>query len=65
MIVSEPPDTAAGARWPAEGLARVGLAAEDTIRFDGRFGYQTLRKSEPTNDRYPRRVGVPAKRPLF
>lgn len=65
MIVSEPPDTAAGARWPAEGLARVGLEAEDRIRFDDRFGYQVLRKSEPTDDRYPRRVGVPAKRPLF
>lgn len=64
MIVSEPPDAAA-TRWPAGGLAMVGLQAEDRVRFDDRFGYQVLRKSEPTDDRYPRRVGIPAKRPLF
>lgn len=65
MVVSEPPDDSVGNRWPAEGLARVGLEAGQRIRVDDRFGYQALRKSHPTGERYPRRVGIPAKRPLF
>jgi 16S rRNA (guanine527-N7)-methyltransferase len=65
MVVSEPPGDPLADRWPAEGLARVGLQAGDRIRLDGRFGFQALRKSHPTDERYPRRVGIPAKRPLF
>jgi 16S rRNA (guanine527-N7)-methyltransferase len=65
MVVSEPPDSPPADRWPAAGLAKVGLQAGDRIRLDDRFGYQVLRKSQPTDDRYPRRVGIPAKRPLF
>jgi hypothetical protein len=29
------------------------------------FDYQTLRQAGPCPDRFPRRDGVPAKRPLF
>jgi 16S rRNA (guanine527-N7)-methyltransferase len=65
MVVSEPPDDPVGNRWPAAGLAEVGLTAGSRIRFDGRFGYQVLVKSGSTPDRYPRRTGIPAKRPLF
>jgi len=65
MVVSEPPDDPEGDRWPTAGLAEVGLTATSRIRFDGRFGYQVLTKSGSTPDRYPRRTGVPAKRPLF
>ncbi len=65
MVVSEPPDSVLVDRWPAEGLAKVGLQAGDPLRFDDRFGYQVLVKSHPTDERYPRRVGIPAKRPLF
>jgi 16S rRNA (guanine527-N7)-methyltransferase len=65
MVVSEPPGGEAGRRWPEEGLAELGLSLSAWVRFAGRFGYQVLVKSGPTPDRYPRRVGIPAKRPLF
>jgi 16S rRNA (guanine527-N7)-methyltransferase len=65
MVVSEPPDGPDGTRWPVEGLTQVGLRVSTRVRFDDRFGYQVLVKSDPTPDRYPRRVGIPSKRPLF
>jgi 16S rRNA (guanine527-N7)-methyltransferase len=64
LVVSEPPDED-GSRWDPAGLAMVGLTASARLRFDDRFGYQVLVKSGETPDRYPRRVGIPAKRPLF
>lgn len=64
MVVSEPPD-GIGDRWPVEGLARLGLEVLPPVRFEERYGYQPLRKVAMTEDRYPRRVGIPAKRPLF
>jgi 16S rRNA (guanine527-N7)-methyltransferase len=65
MVVSEPPDAQPGDRWPDEGLASVGLESAGTSRPDGRFGYQLLRKVGTIDERFPRRVGIPAKRPLF
>jgi 16S rRNA (guanine527-N7)-methyltransferase len=64
-IVSEPPTEAAGERWGIEGLALLGLEPSGRHRYLDRFGYQVLNKVEACDDRYPRRVGVPAKRPLF
>ncbi len=68
LIVSEPPvsssvDDGAGARWPEKGLASVGL--ERLSVWHGAFGYQLMRQETPCPDRFPRRVGVPAKRPLY
>ena len=65
VVVSEPPEELEVERWPKEKLSELGLVPETRIRFDGRFGYQVLRKTAPTPERYPRRVGIPAKRPLF
>lgn len=65
MIISEPPDADPLDRWPAEGLAQVGLVRAATIRPDSRFGYQVLEKVEAVGERYPRRVGIPVKRPIF
>lgn len=65
MVVSEPPDEDPGVRWPGAGLSLLGLKTQARERLDDRFGYQVLVKSEPTADRYPRRVGIPSKRPLF
>jgi 16S rRNA (guanine527-N7)-methyltransferase len=65
MIVSEPPADAEEQRWPVDGLALVGMARFARHRFDGRFGYEVLTKASVTPDRYPRRVGIPSKRPLF
>jgi 16S rRNA (guanine527-N7)-methyltransferase len=63
MVVSEPPE--GENRWPADGLQPLGIIPSEHVRFEDRFGYQVLRKQEPTPDRYPRRTGIPAKRPLF
>jgi 16S rRNA (guanine527-N7)-methyltransferase len=65
MVVSEPPGVQPADRWPDEGLALVGLQSAGTFRVSDRFGYQVLRKVKTTDDRFPRRVGIPAKRPLF
>jgi len=65
MVVSEPPDTPAGDRWPEGGLAILGLTTVETRHPTGRYGYQVLRKTSHLDERYPRRVGVPVKRPAF
>jgi len=65
MVVSEPPGEEDECRWPDDGLAQVGLIRSSRVRFDDRFGYQVLVKSGGTPERYPRRIGIPNKRPLF
>lgn len=62
-VVSEPPG-GAPARWPAGGLAQLGMEPESSVQAGG-WAYQVLNQDQPCPDRYPRRVGVPAKRPLF
>lgn len=63
MVVSEPPGGSPG-RWLAASLAVLGLAPEATVS-GGRWAYQVVRQVSPCPERYPRRVGVPVKRPLF
>jgi 16S rRNA (guanine527-N7)-methyltransferase len=65
LVVSEPPETEAAERWAEDGLTEVGLRAGEELRVEDRFNYRVLPKLGPTPGRYPRRVGVPAKRPLF
>lgn len=66
LVVSEPPDEVPHSpaqerpRWPAEGVSLVGLAVDR--RWEG---YQTLVQVKACPDRFPRRVGMPARRPLF
>jgi 16S rRNA (guanine527-N7)-methyltransferase len=61
LLVSEPPD-AAGERWAHdEELRALGLVRQPRST----SGYQALQQVEPCPDRYPRRSGIPAKRPLF
>lgn len=59
LVVSEPPE--GSDRWPAEGLAELGLLDDGTEVAGMRVLTQTL----PCGERYPRRNGLPAKRPLF
>lgn len=59
LVVSEPP--AGPDRWPAEGLARLGLVDEGAVA----GGFRRLRQVSACPEEYPRRVGLPAKRPLF
>ncbi len=64
LVVTEPPaDTGAG-RWPAPGLALLGLRTRpspvtDTVRV------QRLELIDAVPDSVPRRAGMPAKRPRF
>lgn len=61
LVTSEPPDRPD--RWPSVPLATVGMGTVTMVR--GRYGYAVLHKGDATPERFPRRVGVPAKRPLF
>lgn len=61
LVVSEPPGGAA--RWPAEGLSTLGMTRGPA--WQAPFSYQALVQSELCPERYPRRVGIVDKRPLF
>jgi 16S rRNA (guanine527-N7)-methyltransferase len=50
-------------RWPAEGLGQLGLKPLGVVR-EG-FDFMTLFLKRACPSRFPRRNGVPAKRPLF
>ena len=67
LVVSEPPaderDTDEDARWPPGPLRQFGLERLELVHEE--FDYRILRLAEPCPDRFPRRDGVPAKRPLF
>lgn len=62
LLVTEPPGGGAG-RWPRAGLALLGL--EPVHLIEAPTAAQLLRLQDPCPARYPRRVGVPTKRPLF
>jgi 16S rRNA (guanine527-N7)-methyltransferase len=62
LVVSEPPD-GTEERWPEDGVAAFGLARG--ARLPGPPGIQVLTQVEPCPEAYPRRDGLPAKRPLF
>lgn len=62
-VVSEPPGGQAD-RWPQEGLAELGMALGPALELGG-ASFQVLVQVTPCEDRYPRRTGVPGKRPLF
>lgn len=62
LVVAEPPGGDPG-RWDSPGLAELGL--EPGVARTRPTAFQSLVQVSPCPDRYPRRVGVPAKRPLF
>ena len=65
LLVSEPPEgTAEGhERWPAAGLDRMGLVLRTITPGPPRIA--VLQQAGACPDRFPRRVGIPAKRPLW
>lgn len=62
LVVSDPPD--GGARWDAPALGALGLVLERSVRVEG-ASFSVLRQVEACPDRFPRRPGVAARRPLF
>lgn len=63
LVVSEPPGEEVE-RWPEAPLEALGL--QPAGRLEQAFSrFQVLRQERPCPERFPRRVGVPAKRPLF
>jgi 16S rRNA (guanine527-N7)-methyltransferase len=58
-----PPGTEAAERWPAGALRQFGLDPGQLLHAE--FDYQLLRQVEICPERFPRRNGVPAKKPLF
>ena len=63
LIVSEPPNGEGRERWPVDGLESLGMTPALSVTTP--FRYQVLRQALPCPDRFPRREGIPAKRPLF
>ncbi len=63
LIVSEPP-ASTEERWPAAGLRTLGLTGAQ-IRHVGGTTVAVLKRTGALGDRWPRRPGIPAKRPLW
>jgi 16S rRNA (guanine527-N7)-methyltransferase len=63
LVVSEPPDRTVVERWPVEGLKELGFG--EPIGVHEGSHYVAIPLLEICPSRYPRRVGVPTKRPLF
>ena len=62
-VIAEPPG-GAQERWPDAGLAELGMRKGPTMAAAGAT-LQVLEQAEPCPERFPRRTGVAAKRPLF
>jgi 16S rRNA (guanine527-N7)-methyltransferase len=64
LVVSEPPGDEDEGRWPPEGLGELGLSGPEIRGADGgRFAILTAEGPPP--GRWPRRAGVPGRRPLW
>lgn len=65
----QPPGGSAGSgelessRWPASGLRRLGLKLVELVSTP--FHFAVLEQKSPCPAEFPRRDGVPAKKPLF
>ena len=64
LVVSEPPDGTRTTRWPADGLASLGLGPAELLHH-GNATAAKMTLEAPVLERWPRRVGVPSKRPLW
>lgn len=62
LIVAEPPN-GDPLRWPETGLSKLGLSSGPAVQEP--YAFQMLFQEDPCPERYPRRNGIPAKRPLF
>ena len=63
LSVSEPPEPRDD-RWPSEGMAELGLSAPRFERVAG-SNFMAARLDVLCPERFPRRTGIPEKRPLW
>ena len=64
LAVSEPPGAPSRERWPVEGLAELGLGPAE-LRRGTDAGIAVVEATRPVSERWPRRSGVPGRRPLW
>jgi 16S rRNA (guanine527-N7)-methyltransferase len=64
VAVSEPPDVDPAIRWSAEGLAQLDLAPAEILK-GAAATVAVLKLHGAAADRWPRRPGIPTKRPLW
>jgi 16S rRNA (guanine527-N7)-methyltransferase len=66
LVVSDPPEERSD-RWPAAGLAELALqrVTHAALATSSQAHVVVLRQAGPCPERFPRRVGIPTKRPLF
>ncbi len=66
LVVTEPPESESRrtSRWDSAGLARLGFRGPEFLR-KGESGIAVLWLTEAPADDWPRRVGLPGKRPLW
>lgn len=63
LVVSDPPGGGHGDRWSREGCERLGLkVARQQVE---PWAFTVLRQVERCGNAFPRRTGLPIKRPLF
>jgi 16S rRNA (guanine527-N7)-methyltransferase len=60
LAVAEPPQDQGDERWPDQGTRELGLEVRHQIG-----SFRVLEQVETCPDRFPRRTGVPRRRPLF
>lgn len=64
LLVSEPPDEGEDRnRWPSEGLEKLHLTLEEFV--PGPPALAVMRSTDVCPEKYPRRIGLPTKRPLW
>ena len=65
LAVSEPPPSSRDAigRWPEDRLAELGMGSASPV--GSAYGFVLVPQKQPCPARFPRRVGVPAKHPMF
>lgn len=64
LVVSDPPGGPVEERWPSDRLAELGFGPARLSRGGGATA-AVITKRSGVPERFPRRVGVPAKRPLW
>jgi 16S rRNA (guanine527-N7)-methyltransferase len=64
LAVSEPPGAPSPDRWPVDGLAELGLGPAE-LRWGTDAGIAVVEAKSRVSERWPRRSGVPGRRPLW